>query len=259
MPAALDAAPARVPFGVAALDPRTRLLGAFAAVVAVALLSSLPVLAAAALGAFALALAAGPAAAALMRRLVHLEGFMLVLLALLPFTVPGTPLFGAPPLVASTEGLVRAVEILLKVNACGFLVFALLGGLEPVRIGAAALALKAPERLVQLFLLVVRYGGVLRAETARLQEAMRARAFVPRSSLHTRSLHTWRTYGHMLGMVLVRALERAERVSEAMRCRGYSGRLPVPAERPAFGPADLAFALMLAAAILAAFAAERLS
>ncbi|MFG1357429.1 cobalt ECF transporter T component CbiQ [Xanthobacter pseudotagetidis] len=253
MPAALGAAVAPLRLGVEALDPRTRLLGAFVAVVAVALLSSLPVLAVAALGALALALAAGPGAAALMRRLVHLEGFMLVLLAFLPFTVPGTPLFGAPPLAASAEGFARALQILLKVNACGFLVFALLGGLEPVRIGAAALALKAPERLVQLFLLVVRYGGVLRAETARLQEAMRARAFAPRSSLHT-----WRTYGHMLGMVLVRALERAERVSEAMRCRGFAGRLPAPAERPAFGPADLAFALLLAAAILAALAAERL-
>lgn len=258
MPAALGAAPVRVSFGIAALDPRTRLLGAFAGVLAVALLSSLWVLAAAALGAFALALVAGPGAAALMRRLIHLEGFMLVLLALLPFTVPGTPLFGAPPFVASAEGFARAVQILLKVNACGFLVFALLGGLEPVRIGAAALALMAPERLVQLFLLVVRYGGVLRAEAARLQEAMRARAFAPRASL-TWSLHTWRTYGHMLGMVLVRALERAERVSEAMRCRGFSGRLPASAERPALGAADLAFALLLAAAILAAFAAEHLA
>ena len=253
MPAATRAVPALPPLGIAALDPRTRLLGAFAAVTAVVLLSDLAVLAAVALGALALALACGPGRPALARRLIHLEGFMLVLLAVLPFTVPGTPLFGAPPLMASAEGLARALAILLKVNACGFLVFALLGGLEPVRLGSAALTLKVPERLVQLFLMVVRYAGVLGAEAARLQEAMRARAFAPRSSLHT-----WRTYGHMLGMVLVRALERAERVSEAMRCRCYGGRLPPPLRQLGFGAADLAFAGLLGAAILAAFAAEHL-
>ena len=60
---------------------------------------------------------------------------------------------------------------------------------------------------------------------------MRARGFRPRTSRHT-----WRSYGNLMGMLLVRALERAQRVEEAMLCRGYNGAfpyrpLPAPARR----------------------------
>lgn len=241
------------PASLDGLDPRARLLGTGLAVILVLMLHDLGVLAAVALAALALALALGPGRGALVHRLLHMEGFMLVLLVFLPFTVPGTPLFGHPPLAASAEGVHRAVEILLKVNASAFLVFAFLAGLEPVRLGQGALGLKVPERLVQIFFLVVRYGAVLRAEATRLDEAMRARAFVPRSSLHT-----WRSYGHLFGMLIVRALERAERVGEAMRCRGYDGRLPAPATPLAFKACDLAFLALVASGLALAVAAERL-
>jgi cobalt/nickel transport system permease protein len=49
---------------------------------------------------------------------------------------------------------------------------------------------------------------------------MKARAFWPRSDLHT-----WRSLGYLIGMLLVRSLERAERILKAMKCRGFDGRL----------------------------------
>lgn len=251
MDAALPTRRRRAAMDLEALDPRTRLLGAALAAAAILSLHNLAVLAGVAAAGLLLALAFGPSARALGGRLLHLEGFMLVLLALLPFTMPGAPLFGHPPLVASVEGLRRALQILLKVNACGLLTFAMLGGLEPVRLGQAALGLKVPKRLVEIFFLAVRYGAVLRAEAGRLHEAMRARAFVARSTLHT-----WRSFGHLFGMLLVRALERAERVSEAMRCRGYVGRLPVPDAPLAFGRADTVFLAVLAAGLACAGLAE---
>lgn len=235
------------------LDPRARLLGTALAVILVLGLHELPLLLAVTMAALLLALAFGPGVRALAHRLLHMEGFMLVLFAFLPFSVPGTPLFGAPPLVASVEGVHHAFEILLKVNACALFTFAFLAGLEPVRLGQAALGLKVPERLVQLFFLMVRYGAVLRAEATRLNEAMRARAFVPRSNLHT-----WRSYGHLFGMLLVRALERAERVEEAMRCRGYDGHLPAPAAPLAFRRADAVFLTVIAAGLLLPLALEHL-
>lgn len=251
--AALAARLRRAPARLDDLDPRARLLGAALAVVFVLLLRDLAILAVVALAALLVALALGPGRHALGRRLLHMEGFMLVLLAFLPFTVPGTALFGRPPLVASQEGVHRAVEILLKVNACAFFTFAFLGGLEPVRLGQGALALKVPERLVQIFLLMVRYGAVLKAEATRLNEAMRARAFVPRSSIHT-----WRSYGQLFGMLIVRALERAERVGEAMRCRGYDGRLPAPATPLAFRGCDAAFLALVTGGLLLPLAMEHL-
>lgn len=231
------------------LDPRTRLLAAFACVLAIVSLHHLALSLAAMLAALGLALACGLGPSVLARRLAHLEGFMVVLLVLLPFTTPGVPALELGGLSASREGIERAVLIVVKVNACAACIFALIGTLEPVRVGQAAARLGAPEALVHLFLMMVRYVAVIRAETGRLRDAMRARAFVPRTRLHT-----WRSLGQLCGMVLVRALERAERVHEAMRCRGFDGRFPAPLATLAFGAADRAFGAVLAA-VLAAFMA----
>ncbi|MFW5792080.1 MAG: energy-coupling factor transporter transmembrane component T family protein, partial [Desulfohalobiaceae bacterium] len=56
-------------------------------------------------------------------------------------------------------------------------------------------------------------------EYLRLRRAMKTRAFRPRTNLHT-----YRSYGHLLGMLFVRSFDRAERVHQAMRCRGFKGR-----------------------------------
>ena len=179
------------------------------------------------------------------KRLLHLEAFLILLLIMLPFTLPGTPLLRVGPLVASAEGLWRAVVIACKVTASVLLLSLLLGQSDPLRLGTALRGLHAPEPLVRLFVATVRYLALLQAELSRLRDSMRARAFVARNNRHT-----WRSYGYLLGMLLVRALDRAERVEEAMRLRGYSGRFPVT-RMPAPPPADwLAAGALLAGAVL---------
>ena len=74
---------------------------------------------------------------------------------------------------------------------------------------------------MRLFVLTLRYLGLIGDEARRLREAMRARAFRARTDRHT-----WRSFGNLIGMLLVRALDRARRVEEAMRLRGFSGRFP---------------------------------
>lgn len=162
------------------------------------------------------------------RRLLHLEVFLLLLLVTLPFTLPGTRLFSLGPLTASREGLARAGVLALKVSGSALLLIACFADVEPARLGQALRGLGLPEPLVRIFLGLVRYLGVIRGEFARLQEAMRMRAFRPRSNRHT-----WRSYGNMMGMLLLRSMARAERVEEAMRMRGYAGRFPGEAAAPA--------------------------
>lgn len=249
----LAAAGVDAPSLLSGLDPRTRLLAAFASILVVISLNHLSIAAVALLAALGLAVACGLGPSVLARRLAHLEGFMVVLLVLLPFTTPGVPVLELGGLSASREGLARALLIVVKVNACAACIFALIGTLEPVRVGQAAARLGAPEALVHLFLMMVRYVAVIRAETGRLREAMRARAFVPRTSLHT-----WRSLGQLCGMVLVRALERAERVHEAMRCRGFDGRFPAPLSAFAFGPADRAFGVAVCAVLAVLLVLEHL-
>lgn len=156
----------------------------------------------------------------LAKRMLALEGFMLVLLVSLPFTVPGAPVLTLGPLSASQPGLGLAVLILLKANAVVLALLALVGTLEPVVLGHALARLGVPEKLAHLLLMTVRQIHLLHAEFLRLRQAMRARAFRPRSDRHT-----WRSYGWLMGMLLVRSLARSQRILAAMRCRGFQGRL----------------------------------
>lgn len=155
------------------------------------------------------------------KQLLHLEGFLVLLFLTLPFTLPGHAAFHVGPLVASEEGLSRALVLALKVTASVLLIMLLLGSVEPIRIGVALRGLHVPETLVRLFVNVARNVGLVRSELARLHDAMRMRGFRAGSNRHT-----WRSYGYLFGMLFVRAIDRAERVEEAMRLRGYSGRFP---------------------------------
>ncbi len=236
---------------LASLDPRTRLLGAFALVLAVLSVDGPAAGLLAVAASFALALAAGWRPAALARRLVHVEGIMAALFLVLPFTTPGTALFHLGPLAATSDGLLLAFGLMLRVTASALIVLALLATVEPVRLGQALARLRAPMRLVQLLLLVLRYGALLRAELRRMREAARARGF--RGGL---SIHALRSFGWLAGMTLVRALERAERVEEGMRLRLWQGALPVAAPGR-LGRVDAGFAMGVLAALLAALAGGR--
>jgi cobalt/nickel transport system permease protein len=157
----------------------------------------------------------------------------------LPFTVPGDPILHVGSLVASREGAVQAAAIVLKATAIMLAVLALLSTLDGAALGRGLQALGLPQRLVQLLLLTDRYLDVLHREYARLRRAMTARAFRPRSDRHT-----WRSYAYLIGMLLVRSFERAERVLAAMKCRGYRGSFPVsPAGR--LRPGDAGFAALV--------------
>jgi cobalt/nickel transport system permease protein len=217
----LDAAAPAPRSLVARLDPRTRVVLALLFAVAIVAVETLPALGLALGGALALAVLARLKPSLLLRRMLALEGFMVVVLALLPFSVPGTPLVEVAGIAASAEGLARALAIILKANAVVVAVLALLGSLEVVALGRALGRLGAPQRFVHLFLFTVRYVAVLEREYRRLRLAMRARAFRP-----TTGLHCWRSVGYLFGMLIIRSLERAERIDAAMRLRGFTGHFP---------------------------------
>ena len=204
---------------VARLDPRTRVVLAVAFSLTVVAVDHLTALVLALAAALVLAVLARLPWAATLRRMLALEGFMLVVLALLPFTVTGRVVAEPLGFAASAEGLTQAAAIALRANAVAVALLALLGSMELVSLGRALGRLGAPERLVHLFLFTVRYVAVLDGEYRRLRLAMRARAFRPAAGLHC-----WRSVGYLFGMLMVRSLERAERIDAAMRCRGFTGR-----------------------------------
>ena len=237
--------------GLGDLDPRARVLLALAfAIAAVALRRLESVVVALAAAALAAALARLPLAR-LGRRLAAAQLGMAPLLLTLPFAVPGAPLVPLAPLAPSAEGLVRAATLWLRVNAILLAVLALVGTLDAGRLAAALHRLGAPAALAHLLSFTVRYLGLLEEEYARLRTAMRARAFRPRSDRHT-----WRSLGQLAGMLIVRSAARAERVMEAMRCRGFTGRLPVPEEQ-GWRPRDAACVAVACLGLLALVAVDR--
>lgn len=196
------------------MDLRLRLMAALALVACLSQLRQLEVALA------GLALCVGLAWGRIDRhRLRHVEGFVLVLLLLLPLTVPGRALLTLGPVEISQEGILRALLLASKIFASALVLMALLGAVETARLGAALHALRLPEPLVRVFVLAPRYLEVIRGESTRLRMAMRARGFRPGTNRHT-----LRSYGNLTGMLLVRGLDRARRVDEAMRMRGFSGR-----------------------------------
>ena len=203
-----------------AIDPRVRLLAAAAFALTVVFSSAFPALILGLLLAVALALSARLSLRRTLRRVIAMDLFMLFLLIMLPFTMPGETLFQIGGMSASKEGLLRAFEIILKANAVILALLSLAGTLEATTLGHALARLGAPHKLVHLLLFTVRYLDVISREYRRMRKAMRARAFVARSNRHT-----WRSIGYLIGMLLVRSLERSERILAAMKCRGYNGHL----------------------------------
>jgi cobalt/nickel transport system permease protein len=226
------------------VDPRVRIaLGFVFALVAVTL-QSLPLLALTLAMAAVLAVMARLPAGQTLRRMLGLDAFMVPILLFLPFTVPGPAIAWVGPFAVTTEGIHQAIQIVLTANTVVLAVLALVGTIEPAVLGHALLGLGVPEKMTRMLLLTVRYIAVLRAEHDRLRLAMRARAFHP-----TGNTHTWKSYGFLFGMLLVRSFERSERILQAMKCRGFAGRYFVVDAKPP-RPADWLFAGAVVAALL---------
>ncbi|MCV6598647.1 MAG: cobalt ECF transporter T component CbiQ, partial [Mangrovicoccus sp.] len=167
------------------LDPRMRIVMACVFAIVTVALSSLPALIlalAVSLGLFSLSQM--PIKSTL-KRMAMMDGFILFMLVLLPFTVPGDAIFALWGFSASWQGLWQAVEIALTANAVILALMVLVGTMEPVTLGHALHRLRCPETLVHLLMFTIRYIDVLRAEYLRLRAAMKVRGFRPGTNWHS--------------------------------------------------------------------------
>lgn len=204
-----------------ALDPRARL----AACVGLSLVAALahdmaaPVLILA-FGLTATLLSRPPLAYAL-RQTLAVNVFILFLWLILPLTAPGAPLGRIAGLEISREGVHLALLITLKSNAVYFCLLALLSTIPVTALGQAMTALRVPAKLAFLFVFTYRYLHVIAEEYAQMMTVASLRGFVPATDRRT-----YRTYGALVAMVLVRAYDRAQRVYQAMLLRGFTGVFP---------------------------------
>ncbi len=152
------------------------------------------------------------------KRLFVANSFLLALWPILPFVHGTTVLFKIGPLNLYLEGVGLSLLITVKSNVVLILIVAFLGTTSPVELGHALTSLKVPRKLTALFLITHRYISVIEREYKKLEKSLKARSFVPKNSLATYS-----TVSFLVGMLLVRAYERSQRVQMAMEARGFSG------------------------------------
>ncbi len=201
-------------------DPRLKLASLGLFVLAVSLLQTLPLAAAAFLVALLwLRLAALPwgfVAQGVRWVLLFLMPFFLIL----PLSYPGPEAFRVLGLPFAWEGLRLAALITLKAVAIVLTAYAMFGTARFDLSMQALERLGAPRLLVQMILFTYRYIFVFLAEMRRKDIAMRARGFVKRADRRTLQV-----MGHFVGTLLVRSFERTERIYKAMLSKGYTGEL----------------------------------
>ncbi|MDA7966558.1 cobalt ECF transporter T component CbiQ [Ruegeria sp.] len=201
-------------------DPRMRIVVACVFAVVTVALSTIPALITALAVSIGLLLMSRLPIRRTLKRMAMMDSFIIFMLILLPFSMPGDAMFTVFGFPASWQGLWKAIEIALTANAVILALMVLVGTMEPVTLGHALHKLRCPEALVHLLMFTIRYIEVLREEYLRLRAAMKIRGFRPGTNWHT-----YRSFGYLVGMMLVRAIERSERILGAMKCRGFSGRL----------------------------------
>jgi cobalt/nickel transport system permease protein len=108
--------------------------------------------------------------------------------------------------------------IALKANTILLLLTIFMTTIDNVSFGHALIHLRVPRKLVHIMLFSIRYLEVIGREWRKLTTAMKVRCF------HARlNWHTLQSYGYLIGMLLVRSLDRSDRVYAAMKCRGFRG------------------------------------
>ena len=181
----------------------------------------------------------------LKKRLIPVNIFILFLWFFLPFTFSGEVLFSLGPLSITREGVLYAARISIKSNAIMLFLIAMIASTPISSLGHALYELGAPKKMVHLFFFTYRYIHVIYKEYSRIITAAKIRCFSPKTNLHT-----YKTYAYMVGMLLVKSHDRAQRVHNAMLCRSFDGHL-YSLSRFSFKLRDFLFFTFFAAVILA--------
>ncbi len=198
------------------LDPRVRLVSAAAYSSVVALSRNFEVLFAAVIISSILVLFAQLPAREILKRILAVNIFILLLWLVLPLTFHGPIAMKLGPLPVYSAGITMAAQITLKSNAIVLALIALVATMNFSILGYSLNWLRVPDKIVHLLLMTYRYVFLIEQEYQRLIRAAQIRGFRPRTNLHT-----YKTYASIVGMLLVRATLRADRVYKAMLCRGF--------------------------------------
>ncbi|WP_457551945.1 cobalt ECF transporter T component CbiQ [Desulfobacula sp.] len=151
------------------------------------------------------------------KRLKPLFWFLLMIWIILPVTFEGDVIYQYSWLKITSPGVILCCKITVKSFAILLLFTALIATMTIASLGNGLHRIHVPDKMVFLLLMSYRYISVIEEEYKRLLRAAKFRGFVPGTNLHS-----YKTFAYLAGMLFVRASLRAQRVYQAMLCRGFN-------------------------------------
>lgn len=231
--------------------PRVRVALLLAWAVSASLLTSWKTLLPLVLAGLLLTVSAGVPLRGLLRRLGWLAYLAGGLFVTLPLTVPGPAVVhvraGWVELSGSFAGVALATLISLRMLACFLAALALTASTPLPELLHALTGLGVPSFFVQLAGISVRYIAVLREEVQRQLVSRRSRCYQSAGVIWHRQ--TLRTSAQTVGMALLRAYDRSERIYWAMMSRGYNPEHTASTTEPLTAVQRGAIALALVGAV----------
>lgn len=198
------------------LDPKIRILAAIVLSFATALCDNLYLAAVYLLISIVLILMAGLKQIDVIKRLKPLFWFVLMIWIILPLTFEGEILFKYHWLKITYPGVILCFKITIKSISILLVFTSLIATMTIASLGNGLHRIHVPDKMVFLLLMTYRYISVIEDEYKRLLRAAKFRGFVPKTNLHS-----YKTFAYLAGMLFVRASLRAQRVYQAMLCRGF--------------------------------------
>jgi len=203
---------------IAKIDPRIRIIFCFSYSLIVALLNNLNSIYFAISLPIFLIFTRSIDFSNLFKRLSVVNGFIFILWLFLPLSYPGDIIYHFKSLNFSKQGLEFAYLITLKSNAIIITTIFLLGISSFIEIAHALDHLKIPKKLIFLLFFCYRYIHDISLQYKKLNNSLKIRGFIPSTNFYT-----YKIYAYLIGILIVKSYDRAQRITKAMICRGFNG------------------------------------
>lgn len=204
---------------VHAIDPKIRILSAVFLSAAAAICKSVYIIPGYLIMACVLVGLARLNLIQVVKRIRSVFWFLLMIWIVVPLTFEGETLYRFGFMVITQPGVELCTMITFKSIAILLMFTALIATMPMASLGSGLHQLQVPDKMIFLLLMSYRYIDVIEKEYKRLLRAAKFRGFQPRTSLHS-----YKTFAFLAGMLFVRASFRAQRVYQAMICRGFTGK-----------------------------------
>ncbi|MDD5313282.1 MAG: cobalt ECF transporter T component CbiQ [Dehalococcoidia bacterium] len=209
------------------LDPRTKLVGSLAFILAVVLtpVNNWKVLAVYLGIVVVLVLLSRLPLRYLLKKSLVIIPFVIMITIFVPFFKQGQVVFsynlGFWHIDVTYEGLSILLNVIIKSWLCIMCLVILSSSTKFAELLQGMYQLRVPLVFVQIMSFMYRYIFVLADQAMRMQMARDSRNFGNNRKI------VFNTLGNMIGMLFIRSYERGERIYAAMLSRGYAGEIPI--------------------------------